>query len=455
MRRAALVLAASAAFLFSGVSIAATKVPVKMPSARAVANGGGQAVKDGDRVRVPGDGQTEYIQATPGGTKGTPVKVIPTIDYSIPRTITQTKNLLKANVGQIVVGGVIAGMVAGLDWVMGEGGQVKKKEQSVGGLPVSTTGNTFAPDQICYQKPASQTLGKVTTTTNNGVLYAVIVSPSVGSASGLPSGYQFNNNCTQQSNGYTYNAQGYWPQSGHKVIALTDIQTTLTPLAEADYSKVDTFVNGQAADWLKNLLKESCEGSNNPDGCFDSLVDQSALSGPTYVSGPRSSTLVSGPGGVKQVETQTNFNIKYGPNYFTWNAVTQTTTVNPDGTTETETTTEGEEETEEQPQEEEDLEPPSLDDAYKPVIDKYDSIAQDIEDVDGLASGINYAPWYSFGGACHEIEAELPVIGMWRTAYCPYIENMVRPVLAFLFFLFTWHRCYSMWQEAVRVGRPI
>jgi hypothetical protein len=174
------------------------------------------------------------------------------------------------------------------------------------------------------------------------------------------------------------------------------------------------------------------------------------LSGPSTVSGPSTLTTTTGPNGVISKQTKTDFKITYGGDYFIYAPTTTTTTVNPDGTTEVET----EEETTEEEAQQEEIDT-SIPDLYKPVIDKYDSISGDVSDAQGPGAGITWGPWYSFGGSCTEIEAQLPIIGFWSTNYCPYIYNLVRPVLMFLFVVFTWHYCKEMFQEAIEKGRPV
>lgn len=98
---------------------AATRKHVSMPSASSVANSSGGAVsRSGNDLSIAGELIGEYIPAGAGATKGTPIKVLPTLDYSIPRIINQAKSLLKNNLAKALLGTVIGGAVASVDWVM-------------------------------------------------------------------------------------------------------------------------------------------------------------------------------------------------------------------------------------------------------------------------------------------------------------------------------------------------
>lgn len=449
MKKAALVLATSVAFFFGAVSAEAGRKMVSMPSAKSVATGAGTAVKDTDRLRIPGEPGTEYIPRTPSGTKGTPIKVLPTIDYSIPRTITQSKNILKGNLGQILLQGSIAAAVGAVGWVMSDDNtKLQKKNESVDGIPVS--GSTTGSYDSC-KFPSADTLNKIRVVTTGGVTYAIGVWPSNNqSADGIPSGYTYTNSCTDTSLGYRPGPRGYWPTEARRTISIQDVKAVKTDLTDSDWPALDTHINAQGADWLKDLLRWSCSGTYggpNPDGCFQSLVEQTHVTGPAAAAGPSTSSLVSGPNGITTVSTTTTYNIKYGDNFFDWTTSVNTHKVNPDGTTED--TTETEEEQEEEPQ------APALGDPYAPEIQKYKDIATEVSNPPQVPANVNYSPWYSFGGTCSELNLVLPIYGPYTTNICPYIYDWVRPVLAFLLAMYTWHRCREMWTEALRIARPI
>lgn len=444
MKKAALVLATSVAFFFGAMNAEAGRKMVSMPSAKSVATGAGTAVKDTDRLRIPGEPGTEYIPRTPSGTAGTPIKVLPTLDYSIPRTITQAKNILKGNLGQILLQGSIAAAVGAVGWVMSDDNtKLVKKTNSVDNIETSggtVDLGTIEPTGVCQLMAPSKILNKITPVTYRGVLYSVWV----GNFANIPSGYTlYGNNCTQA--GFPGGTV-----SRARPIASTDIKPMTVPLGDSDWSSLDPYITAQGADWLKDLLRWSCSGTYggaNPDGCYQSLVEQTRLTGPAAVAGPSTTALVSGPNGITTVSTTTTYNIRYGDNFFDWTTSVNTHKVNPDGTTED--TTETEEEQQEEP------EAPALGDPYAPEIQKYKDIATEVSNPPQVPANVNYSPWYSFGGNCSELNLVLPIYGPYTTNICPYIYDWVRPVLAFLLAMYTWHRCREMWTEALRIARPI
>lgn len=452
MKKAALVLATSVAFFFGAMSAEAGRKMVTMPSAKSVATGTGTAVKDTDRLRIPGEPGTEYIPRTPGGTAGTPIKVLPTLDYSIPRTITQTKNLLKQNLAQALLSATIAGAVAGVGWVMNEGTLSKKTKD------VST------PSSTDYQWGSNQINGIPPSSTPKGLCVSLSnLNLGGGIVHGVATATPFNEITFKchffDSSGSEITALDLYavrsgtgctsPATYDKDMGACVIQG-LTPVQDSDYSQLDTHINAQGADWLKSLLRDACGGSYgtvNPDGCYQSLVEKSSLSGPSTVAGPTETSLVRGPNGITTVTTSTTYNVTYGDNYFQWNKTVNTHKVNPDGTTED--TTETEDEKEEEP------ETPALGDPYAPEIQKYKDIATEVSNPPQVPANVNYSPWYSFGGNCSELSFTLPIYGPYTTSICPYIYDWVRPVIAFLLALWTWHRCREMWSEALRIARPI
>lgn len=431
MRKATLVLATSVAFLLFAVpnSYAGIKKKVQLPTAQSVANGSGVPVKSGNTLSIPGELQQEYIPAD-NFSRSTPIKVLPTIDYSIPRTINQVKGLLRANAASIAVGGVISGLVVGLDWVMGEGGQIQKPDgpPTVLGFASNTSSSfTGSCNGIDSYSPGFHSSGP-------GNYQYVISDPAY-----TANGFAYVNNCGP---GYRVSQRPYTP--------VVETPASLEPVTPEDLDLVDAYVNAQNSDWLRDLLRESCDGSSSPQRCYEDLKDNVSLSGPSTVNGPSSFVVTSGPNGTTTKETKTTFQITYGSDYFVYAPTTTTTTVNPDGTTEVETE---EPAPEEEPTEEE-LDS-TIGDPYAPVVDKYNDIAGGVGDLEGNMSFINYGPWYSFGGACSPITLNLPVMGTYTIDHCPYVIDWIRPTLGFLFAVWTWLHCFSLWRETVQNARPI
>lgn len=270
------------------------------------------------------------------GTVKIPVK--PEVKVTKPKLITALKNGLKANPGAIAMQVATGAAVAAVGWVMSDDQtKLQKKTDTVGGLPVSGTG-VFDPGSICSYYTASKTMGKITVVTFNGVTYAVYVGPFKT----YPTGYTFNNNCTQTSNGYFPDSSGSWPQSASKVISVDQILSLQTDLTESDFSKIDPWANAQSAAWFTDMIKEVCLGSLKPQACFNEMKEGSKLSGPASIAGPSVTktgtyTRPDGSTGTTSSVTTTNYTFNYGDNYFDTKTTTTTTNTIDGALTSTET----------------------------------------------------------------------------------------------------------------------
>lgn len=451
MKRAALVLATSVALLLSGVTVsahAATRKYVSMPSDGQVIGSGNGSSRSGDRLHVPGDGKTEYIPSSyGGGSKGTKLPIKPTYDYSIPRTVKGMTTNLRGGVYGAVLGIGLQYMLDAVDGII-EDGQVKVRRPSepvaggftwyVEGIPAKTYLSAELACDNFYQERAQYGATSKTLTIVNaqGTCKLYRANGSLGWSTGIirqgqtcPTGTAYDG-----QTGACVGPGGY------------------TPATDADYDLMEAAAAAKDSEWLKERLREHCEGGLNPQACYESLRDSVKLEGPASVTeqGPTSTT--TSPAGTTTTTGNTKIDITYGDNYYDYRKTKTTIVTKPDGTTET--TTETEPDTEE-PKEEQPEEMPAVTDLYKPYVDKLNDIKTDVSAPPAVVSPIGWSAWYSFGGGCSEITAELPVIGSWSTNYCPYIYDWVRPILAFIFVVFTWHYCRELWSESVTQARPM
>lgn len=373
--------AAAVLVLFTSSAFSATRVPVK-PTSESVITGarsgaistpaGDVAFYGADKVYsfTAGDSVAPTVRevkstvgtvsfpygpeaAYPNGTgissSATKIKVKPVAVVPKSRVATGFKNLVKLNPGQLLLGAATSAALAGVGWVMSDDQtKAQKIDNRLGDLSVTSTGNTFAPGDIC-SRHASQTLGKINVTTYNGVTYAVGVFSSVNNpqnAYGGPSGYSPLNNCTSSSLGYWNNASTgyYWPQAAAKVISINEILSLKTDLAESDFSTVDPWINSQTASFLGDLLKDVCKASTSPANCYAEMEDRSkrTLQGPATAAGPwftKTSTFPKPDGttGTKTETTSTKYDFTYGPEHFDVNPERKTTTTE-DGVVTSETT---------------------------------------------------------------------------------------------------------------------
>lgn len=460
MKRAALVVATSVALLLSVVSVsvhAATRKHVSMPSDGQVIGSGNGSSKSGTRLSVPGNPiEGEYIPSSyGGGSKGTKLPIKPTYDYSIPRTVKGMTTNLRGGVYGAVLGIGLQYMLDAVDGVI-EDGQVKIRAES---QPVpggyywkcpqvqctpqlslrSAVENSIIVQGIDIQTHNFQFCDFVSET--YGYCVYRIPHPTVPDLYSQVD-YVANRFGTGCSEGSTYNTStGACESAGG-----------LRPATDADYDLMEAAAAAKDSEWLKERLREHCEGSLNPQGCYESLRDNTWLEGPASVTEPGPTTTTTSPAGTTTTTGNTKIDITYGDNYYDYRKTKTTIVTKPDGTTET--TTETEPDTEE-PKEEQPEEMPAVTDLYKPYIDKLNDIKTDVSAPPAVVSPIGWSAWYSFGGGCSEITAELPLIGSWSTNYCPYIYDWVRPILAFIFVVFTWHYCRELWSEAVTQARPM
>lgn len=450
MKRAALVLATSVALFICAVgnANAATRKYVSLPSNGSVV-GSGSAAKSGDSLIITGqplDG--EYIPSSyGGGSKGTKLPIKPKYDYSIPRTLKGMTSTLR--------GGVVGiGLTLGLEWMLDQvGGFIEDNQVLVPSFqPVNGSlywwSTTYGPGVhfSSAQAGCEYFESKLPATTWIESVQLRFESATVAACYGISS--------SMESKQLTFNRYGSC-DAGTQYDSATGacMAQTYRPATEADYDLMEAAAAAQDSDWLKDRLREHCEGSLAPESCYEELRTSTQLEGPSTVTEKGPTTSTTGPGGTTSTTNNTKIDITYGDNYYDYRKTSTVTKTNPDGTTETETKTDPEEITEEQEEQQEEM--PEVTDLYKPYIDKLETIKTDVAAPPGVTSPIGYSSWYSFGGGCSEIHVQLPVIGSWSTNYCPLINDWVRPVLAFIFVMFTWHYCRSLWSEAVTKARPM
>lgn len=371
---------------------AATRIPVKVPSGSVVAKGAGAASRSGENIRIPGEPGVEYIPRTPSGTPGTPVKVIPTLDYSIPRTITQTKNLLKANVGNLLLSGTIAALVAGVDWIETDGMLMKKKYEPIPYDPQYTywslnfNANSKGATQAQACANAGLTAFKINQSGNSYTCTLYYPTP------------------TAEWGTYNLNKieSGGCPSGA---VWRDDLQacgkSQLVPLTDADLTAIDPYVNAASPEWIRSLMKDSCSGSPSPNACLDSLVAQSRLSGPAKVDGGTQTSTTTytkpdGTTGTRSSEAKTSYSIVYGDNYFDYSKSVVTTNYEDGEKTGETTETENPDVTQEEPEEDEDkptadpcadnCDGPKYEDLYKPTEDTKEKA------IDSYASRVKNIP---------------------------------------------------------------
>jgi hypothetical protein len=479
MKRAALVLATSVALFLSGAHAATRVITPETPFTN-IMNAAQSAIglPYGDAAFFGPEFTSEHTagsrfqagQSVPSsGTSGAKVKVAikPVVTINAPKLAKSVASGLKAVNVPIILG------TAAVEWGIAQipGAQVKDGEltRTVQGdpMPVGTHQGAFyweaqqspyprgnGPDTACQAyiatKIGTYTIKSLTKTSDT----------SFTCRWGPPSTTNTDQNTVMARQGTSCPSGGTFDTStGHCR------GTSERKFNDTDYAALEAAIsNVTNSDWLRDLTKAKCAGGLSPESCYQDLVDRRPNHGPASqtVSSPAVTTTTTNPDGTTSTTTKTTSN-KYDYTY-THNSydykVTTTTTTTTNGQTTTEVTTEQPSSPDEQPQEEpkeegQEESMPEVTDLYKPYIDKLNDIKTDVAAPPAVVPSVGYSAWYSFGGGCSEINVDLPIIGSWSTSYCPYVIDWVRPILAFLFVVFTWHYCRELWSEAVTQARPM
>lgn len=405
---------------------AATRQIVKMPSNEVALSSQSVATK-GAGVIQTAISEGEYIAGHTLDRK-TPIKVLKRIDYSIPRTITAAKNLLKNNLAQALLSATIAGAVGAVGWVMSDDNtQLQRKVSDGESVPVTTYGwklpdwcgatlfQSYAAAQACMVSNKQAQVGSyyVITPGRIEVLSASLVRVYIDSKVSHSGVF------TKDSGSALALLQGSCVAPAQVINGLCVTGgATYAPLTDADMTlSLDPYISSQTAPWIKQLLKDACSGSLAPQRCFDELQDSRMVSGPASVAGPSTTTTGTytrpdGTTGTTSSTVNTNYNIVYGPTYFDYTE-NKTVTNYKDGTkTDESTTSDTPEVTDEKPEEEKDetspctqnCDGPAYVDMYKPTTDtkeqKLDSYSSRFKAVPIFAAASNMFTLSVSGGAC-------------------------------------------------------
>lgn len=418
-----------AAFLIALLAIcsstqlhAATRKYVSLPSNGSVV-GSGSAARSGDSLIITGqplDG--EYIPSSyGGGSKGTKLPIKPKYDYSIRGTTVNMAKRLRA-------GGLAGvGLTLGLEWMLDQvGGFIDENGQPVKRVPDDGSGYQPSPTELQWYmakphasmptQPISGTAsgvcaiyGKAFAAGYTGVTY-VGSSISGEKATQANCKYQWSENGVVSSATSVAFRTGEICPAGYERVGNGCVKSTsgTVPLTDADYNLMQAAAAAKDSDWLKDRLREHCEGSLAPESCYEELRTSTQLEGPSTITEKGPTTTTTGPGGTTSTTNNTKIDITYGDNYYDYRKTSTVTKTNPDGTTETETSTDPEEVTEEQEQDEGDIQ---YSDADMPEVEPFyqqkypdglagvwQSVSSNIESSAFLAFLSSFVP--NFSGSC-------------------------------------------------------
>lgn len=467
MGKAATVITATlVAVFFSGLANAGrVYVPQKSGSASTVASS--IASRVGDIVSA-GAIEGTYI---PGyqQDRQVPVKVINSNDFSARRTFEAATGLLKR-------GGPVAAAVAAsaaIGWAVDQvGGFIDANGQPVKkGTSSASTGN--AKDGTYYWTWAGAN-GDTSLNAPSAALSCSLFASKYGHRSPTVSKVSDTRyECTTESGSTTSptKATYIFARYGNKCPTGSQLDSNGVcmsgtagnmPFEQTDWDKLQAALNSASGantagdpNFVRDLIRASCEGSLAPQRCYESLMangpgqGSQSLSGPSTVVAPGTSSVVvskdkDGNATSTTTTSNTTFNITYGNNYYNYSSTTTKTKTNPDGSTETTTEEEPEETSEKYPEQP---------DPLSPVLKEYDKVTDAIKTPQDTVDGLQAKPWFSFGGSCQELDLDTP-IGHIKTNYCPTVESYVKPVLGFIFAICAYLYCAAVWRETTMNVRP-
>lgn len=432
MKKATLVLATAVAFLLSGPAFAARKV-VDIPSTGSILKGSTSSIAENGVLKVSGSALVgEYIP----GVKNA-LAIIPETKIASSSISGLAKNVLKGGVAGIVVGAALDGLIDGVGWIQGEGGQIQKPGSAGGPVATGpgeyswTDGSTLYPsaDAFCAfaaRRVAPLTVDDVTTTVSGTSVSCRIAYSDSNGGHGVSTydGFRTGNGCPANT---TYSdTKGACLASG----------SLPAPITDADLTVLDGFVKGKDGVWQRDLATDLC-GDN--DSCYKALSPDTALTGPSSVSGVPQTVTTTSPNGTVSTSVKTpTSTITYGPNYYDYSTTTTTTNNNGgDTTTVTDDT---------------DTSMPVPPDIFGGANDGLGGVRDSIPGTSATTSPIPYMAWWSFSQSCSEITFAIPIYGNVTTALCPIYKQYIWPVLYFFFAVFTWFSCFEIWRKtAMRV----
>ncbi len=440
---------------------AATRKNVTIPSAQSVAMSAasGAPVKSGSTLSIPGATQGEYIPYEPGNRK-LPIKVLPTINYSIPRIINQAKSLLKNNLGQVVLGATIAAAVSGVGWLIEDGSQPVIKKPVLSPDPPNTSYyywkfQTYPvksnPESLCQ----SIVLQLQTMYPSDGIVYKGL---SVSSDTVVYCKHRSAHQSSDQLSRMDRYGSSCKSGSTYDPVSKGCYSTSYVPVSDSDLDMLDPWMGGQSSAWIRDLLRDACSGSIAPLRCFEDLKDNASLSGPVNLTGPSTSTSSTyvkpdGTVGTRDSTTTTNYKVTYGPTYFDFSK-TQTTVWNEDGQqVGEETVTESDDIEAEEPADKPSEEPaPCLADCDGPVYeDLYEPTDKTKEDhLDSYSDRVGSIPIISAVGSLFDVSVSAGACPSWSYNSTLDLGIASMPIdLNFDFHCLPWFVGLGSWIQAI------
>lgn len=303
----------------------------------------GNRFSAGDRM-PPGGGSG-------GGSGGSvQVKLKPTVTVKPSTVASKAKGILKLNPAQLAGSAAVGLMLDAIDGVIREN-QVMVPSVQVIPHPEPEHVHTrlnIAPASYPYRwdvsghrfaSPYEACSDLETWARENSTLKSALTVRLLSSN---------NFDCRSSNNiewgaGRTYGTQcpdGYGYDSNLRACVKPD----WAPASEEDFNTMESVAKGFDPGYLRDLIMSSCDGSPNPNGCYEELSSQGPLDGPATQTPPAmtTSTTTTNPDGTTtttSTSTSNTYTYTYSPTSYTYTTTTTTTTTHPDGSQTVEETT--------------------------------------------------------------------------------------------------------------------
>lgn len=274
----------------------------------------------------------------------TKVKVKPQVVVPKSNILSALKTGIKSNPVQLALTATVAAAVAGVGWIIDEGSQAQPIKKPIPQPSVDpTTGSIY----WCWQNSQGNCIKRVSSVSAAQQAYVddLNTRSDPGHRTWVPNtvtrlsetSYRFTVKQTSSGDVFTSYAGRYgtcptgWLVDGGYCPGSS--QQAYESIGDADLSTLDPWVSQQSAEWLSGLIRDVCNGSPNPGGCFSQMADRSKgmIQGPATLQGPVTSktTSTTNPDGsisTRTETTSTKYDFQYSNNYFDVDTEKKTTT---------------------------------------------------------------------------------------------------------------------------------
>lgn len=328
--------------LFSGTLSAATYTKTAtMPPASSVLGSGTPNMAAG--ILEVGMAGVEYIPSSASESRAV-ANVTKGLRVPTSGIVSSLKQGIRGGLPGLAVNGVIAGLAAGVGWVITEGGKIEKAAVP-GDQPVPTTAGQYQWSNGSGGYTASSAKegcdltmeASVGSNWNRGTTTIVSFQPDGSGAtchfSWPAANMELTNSTFRKGSGCPANSQ-----YSSTVGACLSVGSTPGPLLESDLDVLDGFVQGKDGVWQRGLADEICKGSLNYEGCVQGMGAIPYVAGPSTASSPEVTTQshtqnADGTSTEVSTKTRTDYSLGYP------SSAPGTISIDPKTTTTTTTTT--------------------------------------------------------------------------------------------------------------------